>query len=122
KNDEEHFFIKFDSWSTLDIDVIAEAFPAVPWIFLYREPVEVIVSHMRKRGSQMVPGSMQHVLPGFDLSAMLQMPAEEYCARVMARICGSALAADRANALFVNYNQLPGAVIKKLLGHFSVEF
>ena len=119
---EEHFFIKFDSWSTLDIDLIAEAFPDVPWIFLYRDPVEVIVSHMRKRGSQMIPGSMEHVLPSLDLAASLQMPAEQYCARVLARICESAIAADRSNALFINYNRLPGAVFDHILGHFKVHY
>jgi len=39
RNGERHFFIKFDSWSTLDLDLVEEAFPNVPWVFLYREPV-----------------------------------------------------------------------------------
>ncbi len=54
--DERRFFIKFDSWHVLELPLILEAFPDVPWIFLYRDPTEVLVSHTTERGSQMLPG------------------------------------------------------------------
>ena len=122
RNGERHFFIKFDSWSTLDLDLVEEAFPNVPWVFLYREPVEVIASHMIKRGSQMVPGAMQHLLPGLDLMNVLQMSAEEYCARVLGRFCDAAITrAESPGAMFVNYDRLPEA-LSAILKHFGVEF
>src|SRR5438034_6204511 len=37
---EKHLFIKFDAWNVLDLPLIRRAFPAVSWIFLYRDPVE----------------------------------------------------------------------------------
>jgi gluconate kinase len=123
RNDEKHFFIKFDSWSTLDLDLIARAFPETPWIFLYRNPVEVIVSQMRQRGAQMVPGAIGEILPGLDLTEILRMPPEEYCARILARICESAANhAQSRNALLINYNQLPEAVTSVMLEHFGVEY
>ena len=33
-SDEAHYFIKFDSWHTLYLELIHRAFPEVPWIFL----------------------------------------------------------------------------------------
>lgn len=120
---ERGFFIKFDSWNTLDLNLIELAFPDVPWIFLYRNPVEVMVSQIKKPGSQMVRGAMNRLLPGLPVMEVLQMPGEEYCARVLARFCEIALAHfDSRNALFINYDRLPGAVFSEIAGHFGISF
>jgi gluconate kinase len=124
-SDETHYFIKFDSWHTLYLELIHRAFPNVPWIFLYREPVEVIVSHMRQSGAQMVPGALGHLLPGLDVFESAQMPREEYCARVVEQFCESALSQldkDPHNALLVNYDQLPEAVTSTILDHFGAAY
>ncbi len=123
--DEAHYFIKFDSWHTLYLDLIHRAFPDVPWIFLYREPVEVIVSHMRQSGAQMVPGALGHLLPGLDVFESAQMPREQYCGLVVERICESVLTQlDKAphKALLVNYDQLPAAVTTSVLDHFGAVY
>ena len=120
---EEHYFIKFDCWSTLDLGLIREAFPDVPWIFVYRNPIEVIVSHMRQRGWQMIPGTIDKMLPGMDITEALQLAPEEYCARVLARICERALdyAKDK-NALLLNYDELPETVTGSVFDHFRISF
>lgn len=120
---EKYYFIKFDSWNTLDLALIERAFPRVPWIFLYRNPVEVIASQMTVRGAQMIPGVVGQMLPDVDLTDVLQMPPEEYCARILARICESALAQlPNRNALLVNYAQLPQAVTSVILEHFRAAY
>lgn len=53
---DRHFFIKHDSWSLPWLPLIRQAFPTVPCFFVYRNPVEILCSHHRQRGSQMVPG------------------------------------------------------------------
>lgn len=121
--EEKHLFIKFDCWHTLNLDLVTEAFPDVPWIFLYRNPVEVIVSHLRLRGMQMMPGVIENMLSDFDLQDILQMPIEEYCARVLGRICQSALTSvETPNALLINYSQLPEAAISEIPEHFKVSY
>jgi len=124
--EESHFFIKFDSWNMLDLDLITGAFPGVPWIFLYRDPVEVIVSQMRQRGAQMIPGSIGHILPDLNFHEMLQMTAEEYCARVLKRFCESVIekmqTGKGGKALLVNYRQLPQAVTSIIPEHFGVKY
>ena len=74
---EKHYFIKFDSWTTLEMGLILEAFPGVPWVFLYRDPLEVLVSQMNQRSAQMIPGTIGHLLPGFGLADVMQMRPED---------------------------------------------
>lgn len=54
--EDRHFFIKYDSWNLPWLPLIREAFPTVPCFFIYRQPIEILWSHHRQRGSQMVPG------------------------------------------------------------------
>jgi hypothetical protein len=121
---ELNYFVKFDSWNILDFDLIRAAFPAVPSIFLYRNPVEVIVSHMRQRGLQMVPGgTLDSLLPEVSVSQSLEMPAEEYCARILGKLCSRALEqAEDRTLLLINYNQLPDAVTKIITRHLGAGF
>ena len=119
---ETHLFIKFDSWSALELPLIHQAFPGVPWVFLYRNPVEVLVSQMRKRGAHMVPGTMEPALFGMNLAEAFEMQPEQYCARVLALTCEAALRHHQSCAgLMINYEQLPDALWTSLPGFFGIE-
>lgn len=122
RGDERHFFIKFDSWSVVDLPLIARAFPDVPWLFVYREPVEVMVSHARQRGPQTFPGMLDPQWFGLDPATLFGMDFDEYCARFLGRVCGAALEHRHIGAgRLVNYRELPAAVYELLSGHFHVE-
>jgi len=111
------FFVKLDSWHTLSLSLFRAAFPRVPWVFLYRDPVEILVSQMRQRGPQTVPQLMPPAFYG--LEAGPDAPAEDYCARVLERIASAALE-HKAGGLAVDYSELPGAVAGRILPHFGV--
>jgi hypothetical protein len=120
---EEHLFIKFDSWHTLDLPLIERAFPGVPWIFLYREPLEVMASHLRSRGGQMLPGYIKPEWLGLDMESVSRLSLDEYCARVLAKFCQSALQyKDTGRSMLVNYRQLPEVFFSSLLDHFQVSY
>lgn len=120
--DEERLFIKFDSWSVLDVPLISRAFPGVPWIFLYRNPVEVLVSQLAHRGAHMVPGGIEPELFGMRLDEVFKMQPEEYCAKVLARLCEAALQHHQSCAgIMVNYEQLPDAVWTGVADFFGAE-
>ncbi|HVG21462.1 MAG TPA: sulfotransferase [Blastocatellia bacterium] len=120
---EEYLFVKFDSWSLLDLGSIRRAFPDVPWIFVYRDPVEVMVSQLRRRGAHIVPGVLEPELLGMDYPSVLRMPPTEYCARVLALVCDAALEhRDSGEAMFINYRQLPEAGWSSLPDFFHVEY
>ena len=53
--DERRYFVKLDCWHTLALPLFRRAFPAVPWVFLYRDPVEVLASQVSQPGTQMLP-------------------------------------------------------------------
>jgi hypothetical protein len=95
---------------------VRRAYPEVPWIFLYREPVEIIVSHMRQRGAHMVPGLLTSVSPELSFEESVKMPPEEYCAIILGKICRSVLEPlKNRSGLAINYTELPGAVEEKFL-------
>jgi hypothetical protein len=123
RGDELRYFIKFDCWHTLYLDLIRRAFPTVPWLFLYRDPVEVLVSQMRQRGVQTVPGMIRPELFGIDFVDAVQMPAADYCAKVLAAICQAALDRRRVDdGLLINYAELPDAVWSNVPRHFRTEW
>ncbi len=45
---QESYFVKFRSWSTAFVDVIQQAFPHTPSLFMYRDPVMVMASILSK--------------------------------------------------------------------------
>jgi len=116
---ERHYFVKLDSWHTLALPLFRRAYPNVPWIFVYRDPLEVLVSQLQRRGLHMVPGSMDHVF-GFATGHNLR-PPERHCADVLERICDGVLRHHAPGAaLLVNYRQLPAALWTDVLPHFAV--
>ena len=120
--DEERLFIKFDSWTMLSFPLIRRAFPAVPWMFLYRDPIEVLASQFARRGAHMVPGAIEPEVFGMSLPEIATMPPEEYCAKVLARICEAALIHRQNGAsMMINYEQLPGVCWTGFADLFGVE-
>lgn len=112
------YFVKLDSWHTLALPLFRRAFPETPWVFLYRDPVEVMVSQRRVQGLQMLPGMLDDVL---DLGDHPPMESDSYTARVLARVVGAVSEHHGlGGGLLVNYRDLPGAVESAILPHFGV--
>jgi hypothetical protein len=117
RNGESHYVIKLDAWHTIALPLLRRAFPDVPWVFLYRDPVEVLVSQVKVRGIQTVPSYVPPALFGLESS----VPDEEYCAQVVAAICRAVIDHHGVGGgLLVNYNELPTAVEKTILPHFGI--
>jgi len=121
RGDETHLIVKFDSWNTLDLSLIRRAFPEVPWIFVYRDPVEVLVSQIKQRAAYMIPGRLGvgPVDSSFECEDVTK--PEEHCAKVLSSFCRAALEQHRTDpGLLVNYSELPGAVGARLLDAFGI--
>lgn len=104
-------YIKFDSWHVLHLPLVRRAFPDVPWIFIYREPLEILASHQQQPGSQMVPGTLDPMTFGMDPARLHEMPQHEYGARVLSGVLETAAAHARTHGgVLMNYTQLPNAV------------
>jgi hypothetical protein len=119
--DERRFFLKLDCWHAMALPLFRQAFPSTPWVFLYREPVEVLVSQMRQRGLQTVPGAMPSRL--YAIEGGETMPGEDYCARVLEKTCAAVVDHfDLGGGLLVNYDELPDAVFSEISPHFGAAF
>jgi hypothetical protein len=119
RNGETRLFLKLDCWHSRDLPLFRRAFPNTPWVFLYREPIEVMVSQTRRRGVQMVPSLVPPSTFGVDLPD--GVPNDDYCARVLAAVCDGAVRHYPAGGgLLVNYRQLPEALFTEILPHFGV--
>lgn len=114
---ETRLFLKLDCWHVRDLPLFRRAFPGTPWVFVYREPVEVLVSHLRRRGVQMVPGLIPSARLGLETPTT---PDADYCAQVLASICeGAAEHYLEGGGRLVNYAELPEALFTKVLPHFG---
>jgi hypothetical protein len=117
---EQRYFVKLDCWHTLALPLFRRAFPAVPWVFLYRDPVEVLVSQLRIPGTQMIPGGFGPDLYGLERSYG-PGTAEDYYAQVLAKVVEPIVQHySGGGGLLVNYRQLPDAFFTAILPHFGV--
>jgi hypothetical protein len=119
RGDERAYVLKLDAWATHDLPLLRQAFPDAPWLFLSRDPAEVLVSHRRQAGMHMLPAVIAPELFGLDLASATAMPFEEYGAFVLGAICRQALAHRDERALFLDYRELPGA-FDRILDRFGI--
>jgi hypothetical protein len=110
--------VKLDAWSVRERPVVREALPGVPWVFLYRDPAEVIASHARLPGMHMIPGALPPGVLGVERDPAAS--TEEYSARVLAALCDSALEHLDGDARLVAYADLPEAVMTQVAPHFGL--
>jgi hypothetical protein len=114
-------YIKFDSWHVLHLPLVRRAFPDVPWIFIYREPLEILASHQQQPGSQMVPGMLDPRTFQINPADLYQMSQDEYGARVLSGVLEAAFTHARTHGgALMNYTQLPDAVWSLLPQAFGV--
>jgi len=102
-------FFKFISWNILYQDFVHAAFPQVPQLFLYREPVEVIASVRRETTAilQARGSGLATFLTGFNPERESTLSDIAYLAHCYARYLTTALeACQRGTFTPVNYRSL----------------
>jgi hypothetical protein len=101
--------------------LIRRAFPSVPWIFVYREPSEVLRSHARIAGSHMVQGVIEPEVYGWS-GSQPQGGQLEYGAAVLTSICDAAYSAlhNVGGGRVLDYAGLPDAVWSNLPEFFGI--
>jgi hypothetical protein len=118
---DERIIVKLDAWHVHALPLIREAFPSVPWIFLFRDPAEVLNSHAWSPGRQCVPGMVDAALLRVDPAECPPWDLAGWSARVIAEICRSAVEArGEAGGLFLAYRDLPEAAITRVAPHFGI--
>jgi len=121
--EEDGFFIKFDAWDIAELPIIRLAFPKTPWIFLYREPLEVFVSLWQKPAGWTFPGAVHPAVVGMAWDEIRSLRHNEYLARALGRIYRFGLVHSLGHAgQLVNYRQLPEYVCDGLLEYCGIRY
>ena len=117
-----HLFIVFDPWNVLELPLVRRAFPDVPWVFLYRDPLEVLVSQIEQRGAETIPGVFPPGYFGMRPNSAVLLEPEEYCATVLAAICEAALRQHTDGGMLINYSQPPEEAWSLISEFFGVGY
>jgi hypothetical protein len=135
-------FFKFQSITTQHMKIALEAFPETPWVFIYRNPVQTMMSHLAPssgasaKGAKCVSQSKhsqnKKILDAFERAgtSSFHAPIEAMCAAHLNMLCENAVDAYEAfghfnndpvrqRGLLLDYKFLPGAVPNLLLEHFG---
>jgi hypothetical protein len=118
---ETSVFFKIQSIGSTYLPVFLQAFPQVPYMFVYRDPVQVMVSHFSHgvqnancvRGQRHPTPLVKRVVadrPHISVSAK-ELDPEDFCAAHLAGITETAVAAltdgPNPNGQAVNYRDMP---------------
>ena len=123
-DDGSRYFVKFACTSILQVKALRRSWPNVPFLILFRDPIEVTVSNVRNRPEWMSADSnpaAAAAIIGVDVNHLPVMTDEEFCARALGRYYAAAenFAGDRQTIL-VNYADLSVETLMKILRSFEV--
>jgi hypothetical protein len=117
--EERNLFIKLAGWHVLRLPLLRRAFPDVPWVFIYREPIEVLTPM-----AQRFPLEIEPALLGLTWPQAGAMSCARYCALILEQICRAAIAHYRSvgGGLLIEHRQLPDAACSELLDHCGLHY
>lgn len=112
----EKLFIKADSWHLHFHETLRILYPGVPFILLYRHPMEVLRSQQRRRGIQSVPGMIEPGVFGFSEDMPGYYDLDKYMSDVLQSYFEKMIRfAGDPNSILINYNEGPMAGLEKIL-------
>lgn len=115
------YFIKLDCWHIAALPFIQALFPETPCLFLYRSPAEVLASHHKLAGNQMVPGLIEAEWYSNDTHSVTNMTQREYGIWVMEQILQLALSHHEGHELLlIDYAELPNAYAEQIAPFFNI--
>jgi hypothetical protein len=112
--------IKLDAWHVLLLPLFRRAFPTVPWVFVYREPLEVLSSLARSRPAQMLPNWIPASL--LSPAAVAAADIDAYAVQVLACYLRAAIDGVADGGLLVEYRELPEAACTRIPDHFGLHY
>jgi hypothetical protein len=116
---EQHLFIKFACCSVAQLERIKRVWPNVPWLFIYRDPVETIVSNMKDLPPWLIDNDRRVLSSIIEDDAEIGL--EELCARTIGSFYSTAYNLADRNSMLLNYNQLSVPVIASVLNFFKID-
>lgn len=117
----KHVIVKHDGWASLNAPLVKAAWPNTPWVFLYREPVEILVSQMRQRAAFLIPGVVDWSAHEVQAADDAEFEPVAYCAQKLGAMLEAMVRYfDPTTTLLVNYSELPASVMTRVAPHFGM--
>ncbi len=117
---EARLVVKFMAADVLDIALVRNAFPDVPWIFVTRDPAEILASQAASAGVDLLPGQVAASRLGLT-GAVETMEETAYRAHVLAALAQAALDAHASGrGIILDHSELPSALWTKVAAHFGL--
>ena len=119
---EQNLFIKFACSNFSQIERIRRIWPNVPWLFLYRDPMETIVSNITTVPPWLVDDDRRVLASITNATAaeVAAMSLEELCARTIGSLYRTADRLANHRGMLLNYSQLSVPVISSVLKFFNI--
>eukprot|EP00586_Coscinodiscus_wailesii_P007608 CAMPEP_0172520810 /NCGR_PEP_ID=MMETSP1066-20121228/292217_1 /TAXON_ID=671091 /ORGANISM="Coscinodiscus wailesii, Strain CCMP2513" /LENGTH=203 /DNA_ID=CAMNT_0013303623 /DNA_START=1189 /DNA_END=1800 /DNA_ORIENTATION=+ len=129
--EESRLFFKVQSIGTKSIAVMRAAFPRVPWVFVYRDPVQVMMSHLKTKEQRSAVCLRYRSRPQEDLKMLVKeagrdvasLSTEEHCAAHLASLCQAALTNHKSSTtgIMLNYVDIPQKLLSTVFpDHFHI--
>jgi hypothetical protein len=114
--------VKLRSWNGLFANIIEEAFPDLKWMFLHRNGREILASVTARppgwlRARKDCARAFSPLL-GLPAASLVEMPADEYCCRLVGAIC-QAMMRMRQHGLILDYPEI-APEIGMIARHFGI--
>lgn len=121
--EHERFFAKFSSNHVKRLEMIRGLYPGVPWLFLYRNPYEIIPTFLDGpawfvRNKNSAEGAFEAGLP---IEAIEMMSDLEFCVQVELSTLRIAIENTCDHCLFVDYTQLKPENLPGILSFFGLD-
>ncbi len=116
---EPRVFVKFSCCGISQLERIRRIWPDVPWLFLYRDPVETIVSNLTIVPAWLIDEDRRILahITATTPAAVAEMSLEELCARSIGSFYSTAQSLANGNSMLLNYRQLS---LNNILGFLNV--
>lgn len=119
--DQDRFILKLSSWNALHLPLLEAAFPAVPKLFIYRQPEEILVSlqdgpagWMRRAANPVLTSLFLGLPPSQVRRSPLEFAAQ-VLGRSMTLVADSVMRQAPRNWLLLPYDRLPSALTTRIL-------
>jgi hypothetical protein len=119
---EKRLFLKMQSKASRHLPAFSRAYPETPRLFVYRDPVQVLQSHLKSGRNalclhQTPPAIVQEAAARHHREVDANTHPEDYCAAHLSSITDAAVEAlqDDVYAIPVNYADLPARLYEEII-------
>ena len=122
KGNEQQLIIKFSCSSVARLDQILRIWPNVPWLFVYRDPLETIVSNLTSPPGWLLDNDRRVLasLNNLTSTAIAAMDMTELCARSIGSFYSIASRLANRKSMLLNYAQLSDRLMLGVLKFFGI--